>query len=313
MNTNETNADLPVLVRTKARPLFFLFTIALVFSVSCSRVPITNRSQFNLIPESQLMAMSFQEYSKFLSTHTVVSATDSNTMMVKRVGGKISTAINSFMRSGGKAKRVAGYAWAFNLVNDKTANAWCMPGGKVVVYTGLLPLTKDENGLAVVMGHEIAHAVARHGNERMSQQIAIQLGGVALAVALSQKPEQTKNIFLQAYGVSTTLGALAYSRKHESEADKLGLCFMGMAGYDPSGAVPFWERMAAAGGAAPPVFLSTHPSDAQRIKDIKAFLPTAMKYYNKQGANSRIGVPPASTPSPSSTPSKPGETTTKPK
>jgi predicted Zn-dependent protease len=157
-----------------------------------------------------------------------------------------------------------------------------MPGGKVVVYTGLLPVTQDEAGLAVVMGHEIAHAIARHGNERMSQGMLVQLGGLALAVAVSQKPEATQNIFLQSYGITSTLGVLKYSRTHESEADKMGLVFSAIAGYDPNVAVSFWERMAAAGGQQPLELLSTHPSDETRINDIKEFLPEAMKYYKKK-------------------------------
>ena len=156
-----------------------------------------------------------------------------------------------------------------------------MPGGKVVVYSGLLPITQDETSLAVVMGHEIAHAIGRHGNERMSQGLIVQAGGIGLQVAMSQKPQETQNIFLQSYGVASTLGTLKYSRVHESEADKMGLVFMAMAGYDPSAAVPFWERMAKTGGQKPLEILSTHPSDATRIKDIKAFLPQALKYYKK--------------------------------
>jgi predicted Zn-dependent protease len=157
-----------------------------------------------------------------------------------------------------------------------------MPGGKVVVYTGLLPVTQDEASLAVVMGHEIAHAVARHGNERMSQQMAIQLGGTALSIALQNKSQQAQNIFLQSYGIGSQLGVLKYSRTHETEADKMGLVFAAMAGYDPNSAIGFWERMAAAsGGQKPPELLSTHPSDETRINDLKAFMPEAMKYYKK--------------------------------
>jgi predicted Zn-dependent protease len=157
-----------------------------------------------------------------------------------------------------------------------------MPGGKVVVYSGILPFTVDKNGLAVVMSHEIAHAVARHGNERMSQELLTQLGGIALNEAIKQKPEETRNIFLTAYGIGSQVGILLpYSREHELEADKLGLIFMAMAGYDPQTAVAFWERMAASGGNKPPEFLSTHPSDATRINKIKAAIPEALKYYKK--------------------------------
>lgn len=266
--------------------LFFSVSILLLVFNSCTKVPITNRRQFNLLPESELMSMSLTEYNKFIASHTVMPATDTSTIRVKKVGTNISNAIVTYLRTHNQSKRVAGYNWQFNLVQDKTVNAWCMPGGKVVVYTGLLPVTKDENGLAVVLGHEIAHAIARHGNERMSQQLAIQLGGMGLAIAISQKPEQTQQIFMQSYGISTTLGALAYSRKHESEADKLGLCFMAMAGYNPNTAVAFWERMAKEGSGSGFALLSTHPSDQKRIADIKAFLPTAMKYY-KQPINTK--------------------------
>ncbi|CAN5413268.1 M48 family metallopeptidase [soil metagenome] len=261
--------------------LKFILSFGILFLLmnSCSKVPITNRRQVNLIPESQLQSMSLTEYNKFVTSHTLMPSNDSGTILVKKVGLKISNAIVKYLNSHKLGKRVAGYSWQFNLIKENTVNAWCMPGGKVVVYTGLLPVSKNESGLAVVLGHEIAHAIARHGNERMSQQLAIQTGGKALAIAIAQKPEQTQQIFNQSYGITSSLGALAYSRKHESEADKLGLCFMGMAGYDPSTAVAFWERMAKEGAGAGFALLSTHPSDEKRIADIKAFLPTAKKYY----------------------------------
>jgi predicted Zn-dependent protease len=180
--------------------------------------------------------------------------------------------------------RLDGYNWEFNLIkNDTTQNAWCMPGGKVVVYSGILPVTKDENGLAVVLSHEIAHAVARHGNERMSQELVVQMGGIALSEAVKQKPAETQTIFNTAYGIGSQMGVmLPYSRKHELEADKLGLIFMAMAGYDPSTAVAFWERMSALGNAAPIELMSTHPSDVRRIEQIKSSLPEAMKYYTRK-------------------------------
>ena len=235
-----------------------------------------------LLPETKLIAMANTEYTKFLSANTVLPATDTNVILVRKVGSKISAEITKYMAEQKQSKRLTGYKWEFNVVQSKTVNAWCMPGGKVVVYTGLLPVTKDENGLAVVMGHEIAHAIAQHGNERMSQQLAIQMGGTALAVAMETQPAQTANIFNQVYGVGSTLGALAYSRKHEAEADKLGLCFMAMAGYDPNHAVTFWERMSKSGGGGGMEILSTHPSDETRIKEIKAYIPKAMKFYKKK-------------------------------
>ena len=258
----------------------FLFLIPVFFVLSCSKVPITQRKQMNLLPESQVMSMSLTQYRDFLSKNPPMPPNDPNAVMVKNIGARISSAVEQYMRKNGQAKRVAGYKWEFNLVNDKQVNAWCMPGGKVVVYTGLLPITKDETSLAFVMGHEIAHAVARHGNERMSQMLLAATGGLALDIALSQKPAETRSIFMTAYGVGTTVGViLPYSRTHESEADKLGMVFMAMAGYNPSDAYKVWERMAASGGSKPPEILSTHPSDATRMKQMKEFLPQAMKYY----------------------------------
>lgn len=261
----------------------FLFAsiLAVVFIWSCTKVPITGRRQMKLLPDAKLIQLSTQEYSKFIAANTLMAASDSNTIMVKKVGNKIAAEIQKYLVAQKQAKRLNGYKWEFNLIQSTTVNAWCMPGGKVVVYTGLLPVTKNEDGLAVVMGHEIAHAIANHGNERMSQQMAIQTGGKALAIAMDQNPTQTAAIFNQCYGIGASLGALAYSRRHESEADKLGLCFMAMAGYDPNSSVGFWERMSKMGGAGAPQILSTHPSDATRIKDIKEYMPKAMKFYKK--------------------------------
>ncbi|GAB5538938.1 MAG: M48 family metallopeptidase [Salibacteraceae bacterium] len=222
--------------------------------------------------------MSLTQYDAFLKENEQVTGT-SDAQMVKTVGNKIAAAVESYLKKHGQGKRVKDFDWDFNLVNDNTVNAWCMPGGKVVFYTGILPITKDENGLAVVMGHEIAHAIARHGNERMSQGLALQGGGIALGVALSDKPELTQTIFQQAYGLGGQLGMLKYSRMHESESDKMGLVFMAMAGYDPREAPEFWKRMKAQGGAKPPEFLSTHPHDDTRIKDLNEFMPQAMKHY----------------------------------
>lgn len=255
-----------------------IFTIV----VACKKVPITGRRQLNLLPESEMLSMSLTSYKDFLSKNPPEGTTEANVQLVKKVGNNIAKAVEDFMRQKGMSDRIAGYKWEFNLVNNKEVNAWCMPGGKVVVYTGLLPITQTETALACVMGHEIAHAVARHGNERMSQGLIVQAGGTALQVALSQKSELTQNIFLQSYGIGSQLGVLKYSRTHESEADKLGLVFMAMAGYNPAEAVDFWTRMAKSGGGKAPLeILSTHPSDDTRIADIKKFLPEAMKYYKK--------------------------------
>ncbi|UCE67615.1 MAG: M48 family metallopeptidase [Candidatus Zixiibacteriota bacterium] len=253
--------------------------IVLLLILSCAAAPVTGRKQLLLIPNSELNTMSFQQYSEFISSNKL-SADKQQTAMVKNAGLKIQRAVEQYFAGQGNSSHLRGYEWEFNLVEDEAVNAWCMPGGKVVVYTGILPVTKDETGLAVVMGHEIAHAVANHGNERMSQGLVTQLGGMALAKALETKKEETQNLFLAAYGVGATVGVLLpYSRTHESEADHLGLIFMAMAGYNPNEAVAFWERMAAGKSGAPPEFLSTHPSDETRIRKIKEALPEAMQYY----------------------------------
>jgi predicted Zn-dependent protease len=247
---------------------------------SCSKVPITGRQQLALLPESQMMSMAVTNYNQFLKENQL-SNDAGKVAMVKNVGQKIATAVERYMRENGLSDRIEGYKWEFNLVKeDDVPNAWAMPGGKVVVYTGLLPYTKTEAGLAVVMGHEIAHAIARHGNERMSQALLIETGGTALNLALSQKPEETRNLYLMAYGIGSQVGiSLPYSRAHETEADKLGLIFMAMAGYDPHEAVAFWQRMSQAGGQKPPEFLSTHPADQTRVKNLQEYMPKAMNYY----------------------------------
>lgn len=249
---------------------------------SCSTVPFSGRKQFNAIPESSMLALSFQQYDDFLKENTL-STNQSQTQLVKNVGKNIQNAVEQYYKEQGDIDALRGYAWDFNLIDSKVVNAWCMPGGKVVVYEGILPVTQDEEGLAVVMGHEIAHAIAKHGNERMSQELLRELGGMALTVALQEKPEKTQELWMLAFGVTTELGViLPYSRLQESEADYLGLIFMAMAGYDPNTAVNFWQRMdAMSGSEQPPEFLSTHPSHNTRIKDIQKAIPEAMKYYKK--------------------------------
>ncbi|MGB0524310.1 MAG: M48 family metallopeptidase [Flammeovirgaceae bacterium] len=252
-----------------------------LFVFSCTTNPVTGRKQLSLIPASQMHTMSFQQYSQFLNENKV-SADAKNTEMIKRVGNRIQTAVEAYMAEIGHSDRLEGFQWEFNLIDDPTQNAWCMPGGKVVFYTGILPICKDEEGVAVVMGHEVAHAVANHGGERMSQAMAVQLGGVGLQVAMTEKPALTQNLFLQAFGVGSQLGMLKFSRSHESEADEMGLYFSAMAGYDPQHAPAFWERMkAASGGQAPPEFLSTHPSNDTRIQQLNALMPKAMELYEK--------------------------------
>lgn len=255
--------------------------VALLLLTACSKVPITNRNQVNLLPESQMIAMSLAEYRDFLQEHPPAPASDPNTQLVQRTGLRVKDAVISYMKKNKQYDKIKNYKWEFNLVNSKEVNAWCMPGGKVVVYSGLLAVTQDEPSLALVMGHEIGHAIARHGNERMSQALMAQFGSIALDVATYKQDPQKRALFQSAYGIGATVGVLLpFSRLQETEADKLGLVFMAMAGYNPQGAPDFWKRMAAQNsGGKPPEFLSTHPSDATRIKNIKDFMPKAMKYY----------------------------------
>ena len=250
--------------------------------IACAQVPITNRQSLSLLPESQLATMSLQEYDKVLK-QSKLSTNQQQVEMVRRVGFKIAKAAEVFLKEAGMQSEIKNLNWEFNLIeDDKQANAWVMPGGKAAVYTGILKYTQNETGLAVVMGHEVAHAIARHGNERMSQGLLAQMGGAALSVALSQNSAATQNLFMQAYGAGATVGLLLpYSRLHESEADRIGLTLMARAGYDPREAVPFWQRMNEQGGKRPPEFLSTHPAPATRIANIKKYVPEALVYYKK--------------------------------
>lgn len=254
-------------------------TVVGLFLFSCTKVPITGRKQLKLFPESQMIAMSLTSYSEFLNSNPPESNANTNTQMVKRLGDNISKAVETYMNDNGHAKRIEGFQWEFNYVDDPTVNAWAMPGGKILFYQGIIDVAGSEDALAVVMGHEIAHAIAYHGNERMSTGLSAQLGLTALNVAMSENPSATKQIFMQAAGVGTQLGMLKFSRNHETEADKMGLIFMAMAGYDPREAPKFWERMAALSQGAPPEFLSTHPSSERRVADLNAYMPEALKYY----------------------------------
>jgi predicted Zn-dependent protease len=261
----------------------FVISSTLVLSLlfACSTVPVTGRKQLHLIPDSQMQSMSYQQYSEFLKTNRL-STNQEQTQMIKRIGSKIQKAVEKYFAEQKMSSQLKGYKWEFNLVESKEVNAWCMPGGKVVFYTGILPLCKDETGVAVVMGHEIAHAVANHGNERMSQGLLVQFGAVALAEALDSKPALTQQLWMAAFGAGAQVGLLLpYSRLHEYEADYMGLILMANAGYDPNEGVAFWERMSKLGGARPPEFLSTHPSDKARIDKIREALPKAMEYYKQ--------------------------------
>ncbi len=245
---------------------------------SCSSVPLTGRQQLSLVSESEMVSMSLTSYDEFLKENKL-STNQQQTAMVKRAGAKIAAAVEKYLKDNGFESYISNFNWEFNLVDSDVPNAWCMPGGKVVVYTGILPYTQDETGLAVVMGHEIAHAVARHGNERMSHAMLVEYGGVALSTALQNKPEETKALYSSAYGIGSQVGVmLPFSRKHEYEADEMGLIFMAIAGYDPREAVDFWKRMSANGGGTPE-WLSTHPVDANRVAALEKMMPQALTYY----------------------------------
>lgn len=260
---------------------FFIASALLLQFTSCHKNAVTGRRSLNLISNSEMNTMSFTEYDKFLAENRPLPEGDVRVDLVRKVGSRIQKSVEKYYADKGLSSHLEGFAWTFNVVDENTVNAWCMPGGKVVVYTGLLPVTQDEKSLAVVMGHEIAHAIAQHGNERMSNGMMVQLGGAVLSTALQTKPQLTHDLFLQSFGIGSQLGMLKYSRSHESEADKMGIIFAAMAGYDPRAAITFWERMSQTGGQKPPEILSTHPSDDTRINDLKGFMKDALPYYEK--------------------------------
>ena len=258
---------------------FFIITAAFI---ACSTNPVTGRRQFKLVPEAQLQGMANEQYREFLSTNRVVSpSADRDAEMVRRVGQRLATSISNYYKAQNQGEILEGYNWEFNLVNDKAANAWAMPGGKIVVYTGLLAITQNEAALANVLGHEISHALFQHGNERMSQGLAAQGLGTGLSLALANKPAATQNLFLQSYGVVTQVGVmLPFSRRHELEADRYGMRWAAMAGYNPREAIALWQRMEKAStGQKPAEFMSTHPSEGRRIEELQKYLPEALKYY----------------------------------
>jgi predicted Zn-dependent protease len=260
-----------------------LVVLTLCFSlVMCATVPLTERKSLSLISDSELLSMSNQQYGQVLKESKL--ATDQEKIQsVTRVGKRIAAAAEDFLREQKADAKLKNYKWEFNVIEDsKTANAWCMPGGKMAVYTGIFPFTRTDAGLAVVLGHEVAHAIAEHGNERMSEALLAQLGGVALAIALDKQPNETKQLYMAAYGVTANVGVLLpYSRLHESEADHIGLILMAKAGYDPNEAIRFWQTMSEQGGSRPPTLLSTHPAPESRIDKIKTYIPEAMRHYKK--------------------------------
>ncbi|RXM50945.1 MULTISPECIES: M48 family metallopeptidase [unclassified Chryseobacterium] len=248
---------------------------------ACTTNPITGRSSLQLANNSEILTMSAQEYKTTLSKGKLITGT-ADAKRVVNVGNRIKNAAERYYQSIGRSADLANYSWEFALLQSNELNAWCMPGGKVAVYTGILPVTKDDNGLAVVMGHEVSHALAGHGNERISQAMMAQYGGAILGGAISNA--QWASVFEKAYPIGSQVALLKYGRGQESEADEMGLYLMSMAGYDPRAAIPFWNRMeAASSGARQPEFLSTHPSPETRISDINKDLPKALEYYKAAG------------------------------
>jgi len=260
-----------------------LLALTMVIAMfSCSTVPLTGRKQLSLVGDAEVNQSAAASYSQLLSDpKTKVINSGADAQRVKRIGNSLAVAIERYLKDNGYGDQYS-FKWEFNLIQSPEVNAWCMPGGKVAVYSGLLPVANTDAYLAVVMGHEIGHAIARHSAERISQEMLVQGGGALVGAATSNKSAATQSAIGTLYGVGTQLKLLSYSRGQESEADRLGLTFMAMAGYDPHSAVAFWQRMAAQNkGGSPPEFLSTHPADATRIANIQNLIPEAMKYYKK--------------------------------
>ncbi len=255
---------------------------------ACTTAPVTGRTQLHLVGSSTMLSMSQQQYDQVLQENELSHDVEA-TAMVKRVGTNIQRSVERYFIQQGMKRELDDYEWEFNLIESDEVNAWCMPGGKIAVYTGILPVTKDENGLAVVIAHEVGHAVAGHGAERMSHMLAAQLGGIALSAAMANSPDTTQQLWMTVFGLGAQVGfILPYSRVQEYEADHLGLVFMAMAGYDPEGAIEFWQRLAAEKkGSSPPAFLSTHPTDASRIQRIRSLMPEARRYYDEYRRTSR--------------------------
>jgi predicted Zn-dependent protease len=258
-----------------------LATFVLLY-FSCATNPFTGKKTMALVSNDSLFPSSFQQYSSFLSENKVITGTK-DSEMIKRVGQRIAIAAERWLDANGYQGYLKDYKWEYNLVDDKTVNAWCMPGGKIVFYTGILPIAQNETGVAIIMGHEVAHALANHGQQRMSAAYIQQ--GLAIAGNVAIQDEQTRNIFNQSYGVgSNVLGMLPFSRAHETEADRIGLILSAIAGYNPDEGAELWKRMgAASGGQAPPEFLSTHPANETRIKELQQLAPKAKEEAAKFG------------------------------
>jgi predicted Zn-dependent protease len=266
----------------KAMRKFRIILLSLVAAIltgcgTTSTVPITGRKQTLLVSDEQVNGLALQQYQQFM-TQAKASTNATNTAMVKRVGQRLASAVTTFLNQSGMSEDVKNYNWEFNLVQDKQVNAWCMPGGKIVVYEGLLPVTQNEGSLAIVLGHEIAHAVAKHSAERLSNEYKNQIGVQVLSSVLANTSETTQQLAAIVHSVGGQLWTSGFSRKQESEADHMGLIFAAMAGYDPQVATTFWQRMAAQGTGSSSIF-SDHPSDATRIQQIQQWMPEALKYY----------------------------------
>lgn len=269
------------------KKIISLLVVVFLFS-ECSTIPITGRKRINFVSDAQVLPTSFAQYKGFLAENKL-STNAEKTNQIKTIGKNISEAVDRFMRANNMVAEADAYQWEFNLVEDNTVNAWCMPGGKVVFYTGILPICANENGIAAVMGHEVAHAFAKHGQERMSQGQLQQVGGMAVALGTSGKGQAAQQIWNTAFGIGSQGVMLKFSRVHEQEADRLGLVFMIMAGYDGREAAEVWVRMSEkSGGKTQPEILSTHPSNASRIKDLRTYLPTAKKYAAQFNAAGKL-------------------------
>ena len=258
------------------KKIFALFFVILIFS-GCTANPLTGKRNMAFISNAQLFPMAFSQYDQFLKESNVVTGTP-DALMITRVGEKLAAAAQKLLAAEGQPDYLNDYMWDFKLVRDDSINAWAMPGGKIVFYTGILPITQNEAGVAVVMGHEIAHAILNHGQQRMSADILKQIGALGLSIATANQSQEARALIMAAYGYGSTLaGTLPFSREHEIEADQYGLILMAIAGYNPDEGALFWQRMSTAGGGKTPEFLSTHPSDENRIRNLERFSPEAKK------------------------------------
>lgn len=262
-------------------------TLTLILFLSCSTNPFTGKKTLALVPNSQLFPTAFAQYNQFLGENKVITGT-AQSEMITRVGQRIAVAAERWLNANGNQGYLKDYKWEYNLVNDKTVNAWCMPGGKIVFYTGILPVAENETAIAAIMGHEVAHALANHGQQRMSAGMVQQGVGVGVGLLTINEDPKTAALYNQAYGIgSNVLGMLPFSRSHETEADRIGLYLTAIAGYNPDEAANLWRRMGqASGGQAPPEFLSTHPANQTRIDNLTALAPTAKAEAKKFGVQS---------------------------